>query len=345
MRQHFIDPLSAIAARCEAGRETAAEVRTAASRAPLAHRKELTALAHRLELCNSDENQWLAPNTPSSFTKGSFTPVGRLWRCNSKLCPDCVAKKAAENRRSLRTAIAAQKKRLGHRYYFATFTIPNPGLSLLETRSIVDRAWTLFRKRSLCVSLIRGGAKSEEFTVTPNGFHYHLHVLWHSKFLHFNSVRAVWTDCVEQAFTDHERRDLFTVNNSDKMLQVVIKPVEPNERCVQELSKYITKSNSWKKLREKDLYEIAMIRRWCRMFEVFGSFREALPPIVHTPSLSDGGSEPSQPTHWRDRANSDLEFYLWRLETEFDKATANNAAEIQRRYPTFTRYSCTKTVA
>lgn len=335
-----IDPLAAIAARCEAGRETAAELRNIAANCLHPHRPEITALAHRIELCNSAENQWLAPASPSSFTNGTFTPIGRLWRCNSKLCPDCVATKASGNRRVLRAAIAAQPKLLGHRWYFATFTIPNPDLSLLETRSIVDRAWSLFRKRSLCVSLIRGGAKSEEFTVTPNGFHYHLHTLFHSKFLHFNSVRSIWTDCVQQAFEDHGRAAMFTVNNADNMLRVVIKPVEPNERCVQELSKYITKSDSWKKLRPIDLHEIALIRRWCRMFEVFGSFRGSVPPIVHTPSLNDGGSEPSPPTYWRDRANNDLEFYLYTLDEQFQKTLDQNTIEIRRRYPNFTNYSC-----
>lgn len=345
MKAKLIDPLAAIAARCEAGRETAAELRSIAANCHHPHRPELTALSHRIELCSSDENQWLAPATPSEFTNGYFTPIGRLWRCNSKLCPDCVAKKATENRRVLRAVIAAQPKLLGHRWYFATFTIPNPDLSLLETRSIVDRAWSLFRKRSLCVSLIRGGAKSEEFTVTPNGFHYHLHTLFHSKFLHFNSVRAIWTDCVEQAFIDHDRGDMFTVNNADNMLRVVIKPVEPNERCVQELSKYITKSDSWKKLRSIDLHEIALIRRWCRMFEVFGSFRGSGPPIVHTPSVNDGCSEPSLSNHWRDRANRDLEFYLYELDRKFDTETAFNVEIIRRKYPTFARYICVKNAA
>jgi hypothetical protein len=299
---------------------------------------ELIALESRIKLCNSLENCYAIDGVTSETSFESYTLVSRFWRCGSKLCPSCLARQSWQTRKRLREALKRQRPRKGQRYYFLTFTIPNPDLSLVETRSIVNRAWSLFRKRSLCVSSVGGGSKSEEFTVTPNGFHYHLHCLWLSKWLLYNEVRRVWTDCVKQAFADHDRP--FTCRTVDEMLNVVIKPVTPNDKTIFELCKYVTKCDSWSKIRKSDLAEIALIQRWSRMFEVFGSFREPSevaeshdPSIVHTRSLSDGGSEPSL-RYWRNQVREfGVERYRERLYMEYHAKATNTYYALRLQYP------------
>lgn len=281
--------------------------------------QELTALAGRIHLCNHQSNIWLVEKGYQN-TNGEFSPaIGRFWRCNSKLCSSCLARQAQLSRRKLRDAISRQQLKKHERYYFITFTIPNPSLSLTQTRHIVNRSWSLFRKRSLCVSLIRGGCKSEEFTLTANGFHYHLHCIVRSNYLDYNRLREEWTTCVEKVF--HEQQLPFETKSADGNLWLVAKPIMPTERSIQEVCKYVTKGDSWRKMPREQLVQLAQVRRWNRMFELFGSFaaRDAVEdgevqPIVHTRPLTDDGFA-SAPRYWRDKlAYMDAEFYLIMLE-------------------------------
>lgn len=343
------DPYDRQLARAAAGREAAEQLEKITSSVPAGFRHELLALSSRIRLCNDPQNAWLVHNAPASPSIGRdrdrmtasidrYDAVGRFWRCGSKLCPDCLARTSRTNRKRLREALNAQKRHRGERYYFTTFTIPNPGLSLIETRSIVAHAWTLFRKRKLCVSLIRGGSKTEEFTVTPHGYHYHLHCLWLSKYLSYQEVRRVWTDCVEASFREHGRE--FVCHNKDGLLSVKVKPVEPNERIVQEVCKYITKSDSWKKLRSSDLLEVAMIRKWHRMFELFGSFRSSSSSeAAEEDSILDtrppkGGMKSAAASYWRDRiVGQNIDDYLSDLYDEFNRCINGRMRQLELRYP------------
>lgn len=351
--------LSKLESRLIAGNQVAEILESITSDAPVATVHTLRALAARIRQCNHPANSWIAPNIQTNSSRdrdhSGTTPsrdhydaIGRLWRCGSKLCPDCLARQSRINRKRLREALNAQKAAKGERFSFATFTIPNVGTSLTTARELVDRSWTLFRKRKLCVSLIRGWSKSEEFTVTPNGFHYHLHCIFLHQWFLYQELRRVWTDCVQIAF--EERNIPFTCPTSDGLLYVVLdqigKPcmrhggrVFTMEQTIQEGAKYLTKSDSWSKLRPNDLIEIAMIRKWNRMFELGGSFRslttsdaEADEPIVHTRPFSDGGS-PAGPSHWRDRVNTmSIAEYTDILTDEFHRCVNGRLRQLELRY-------------
>lgn len=297
----------------------------------------LVGLSKRIEYCNRADNIWFAKATADTLVNKSFTPSGRLWRCNSKLCSDCLAHQSQRNRKQLRELIKNVQLEKNERWYFVTFTIPNPDLLLVEVRSIVNRAWELFRKRKMSVALFRGGSKSEEFTITPNGIHYHLHCLFVSKWMQFNECRRNWSECVETSFAEHER--IYKCPTSDGMLQVKIKTVQPTMSCINELCKYVTKSNSWKSLPINDLIEIAKIRRWNRMFEMFGCLavrnlgsETAIPPIVHTRLITDAKRR-QRPSYWMDQ----VEFcgvvqYLSDLRMQISRRRLDSIIEISSFY-------------
>ena len=148
--------------------------------------------------------------------------------------------------------------------------------ALVSTKKIFNKAWTLFRKRKYFIENIRGAAKGEEFTFTENGYHYHAHLLCISKFLRFQEFRNEWTKCVRKAFEEYDTS--FDVNTKDGLLNVVIKKVTSSKKglkdAIQQVCKYLTKSDSWEKIPEKDLVEIASKKRAWRMFELIGSFRK-----------------------------------------------------------------------
>lgn len=231
---------------------------------------------YRLSVCALPSNHWVADDLHNWETGELYAGNGTFSSCGSKLCPNCIAKASNRSRKELNLALKNQKLFTGESYKFITLTVPNPNLPLLKTRSLLDRAWTLFRKREYFINHIRGGSKSEEFTVTNNGYHYHYHLFCLTRFISYEKLRREWTDCVRLAFAEFGVS--FEVNNNDGLLSVVVKKVDSSrsglKSAVQEVCKYITKSDSWENIPQKDLLEIASIKRFPRMFELFRFFRD-----------------------------------------------------------------------
>lgn len=308
-------------------------LRDVAKRLTFFDRNEVSALADRIRFCNDRTNQFIASDSINYTTGELYDSHGTFWSCGSKLCPSCLAKRSRESRKRLRQALDAQRPGKGERFLFVTLTIKNPKLRLLATREIVNRAWTLFRKRKLCVDLVRGGCKSEEFTLTTNGFHYHLHLLIKAKWFMFNEFRRVWTECVAIAFEEANLR--LEVDTKDGLLIVNFKNLTDREKAIQEVCKYITKSDSWIKMQPENLAEVALVKRWNRMFELFGTFsghaeRET---YVHTRPLSDG-DQPAKTEYWRDAVqNEGPEKYSERLSEEIARCREARIRQILQKNP------------
>lgn len=227
-------------------------------------------LAYRIARCAGTDNIWFAKDLHSEQSGDLYNGHGRYWRCHSKLCSDCVKFHASKNRKKLLAAIANQKLWTNEDYYFITFTQVNKNLSLLQSRAVINRAWSLFRKRRYVRRQLNGYCKTEEFTVTAKGIHYHMHGMFRSKFLKYQLIRRLWTECVAEAEEYYHCKT--EVTNADGMLSVVIKKIYDTDRAAKELCKYITKSSSWEQIPQSDLLDIAKIERFPRMFELGGSF-------------------------------------------------------------------------
>lgn len=235
----------------------------------------LWGLYHRISACATRANHWVGEDLHNEETGDLYEANGNFWGCGSRLCPSCVAKLSRRSRTQLRLALEEQKLFVGENYQFITLTMPNPDRSLLLTRGILDRAWQLFRKRDYFKGRIRGGSKSEEFTVTEAGYHYHFHLLCVARFLSYDRLRQEWTDCLKIAFRENGLPCSFQTSDGLAMVRVVRVSGRRNiENAVLEVCKYITKNDSWEKIPPSDLIEIASIKRFPRMFELFGCFRE-----------------------------------------------------------------------
>lgn len=366
-----------ISARLAACREVVYALRTAANAAGGLDRLELLALAHRIHLCGLGANAFVCEDAINMNTGEIYQAKGVMWRCGSKLCPNCISIFAAKHRRQLRTQIKRVTLGPKEKWHFGTMTIPNPNLSLLATRHILQHAWSLYRKRLLSLSSIRGGCKSEEFTLTANGYHYHLHTLFISEYVHYQEVRRVWTECVAKSFKvnkvphlwqDYLRRrakqnaEWNEANpdekpRTDMLLRVVIKPVTNLEQVVNEVCKYLTKSDSWYKMPSEHLAEVGLIRRWWRMFELHGCMRaekrsltssttqdEVSESIVHTSSLSDGVAtahqilsdimKPDRAEAWREiQARMSFEEYVRYVNDHWIRGIQFRQAQIRHRWP------------
>jgi hypothetical protein len=224
-------------------------------------RELIRAHALRLEYCASDQNLLINAGRPV-----------RPWRCNSKLCDYCVSRQSYKNRARLRNALNQQRIPTGSNLNFITLTIKNPSLGPTATRALLEATWRKFTKTQTFADLFRGGSKSEEFTVTSNGFHFHLHLLAVTKYIHFNELRRRWTDCYIAAYRDIYNDDP-AINTADGRLLIKVLRVTDKENAIAEVTKYVTKTFTLGRLDHKALAQIALIQRWHRSFELFGSFR------------------------------------------------------------------------
>jgi hypothetical protein len=194
--------------------------------------------------------------------------------------------------------------------------------SLLETIQIVHRAWSLMRKRKFWKANVRAGIKGVEFTVTPNGYHTHIHILCISKWIEYAGLRSEWSHCLRSAWRASGREIVFKTSHGEAVVDVrLVKPkmrasasrvIVSLESALQEVCKYITKSESWDALPDAHLVEIAEVERWPRLFEVFGEMRakDEKPRVavtsLDTQNISDGGqllfsfeSSPAMPSRAR----------------------------------------------
>jgi len=345
--------------RAEAGKKVAAALIEAIHADPTINqedKEEVATLAARIALCNAKDNLVEAPRVVDKHT-GEILPLQtHLWRCNSKLCPDCLAKERRRNRRKIELAIAQQKLFIGESYNFITFTVPNLGLNLLATRALVSASWQLFRKRKWTKSVIIGYAKSEEFTLTRKGYHYHIHLLVRSKYIFFDRLRTEWTECVRAAYKA-AGIDL-KVSTADRLLIVNCQRVSSVTGAIKEVCKYITKSDSWRKISKKELLQVALITRWHRMFELGGTFAERnrnkapLPSttdelnffkepdassvinkiILDNKNLSDGG-RPSSTESWRKQLHTlGLKAYALKLTAQIKSTQERRCKDLAERY-------------
>ena len=332
--------------RAEQGREIAAAVRDAIHSELPADAETLAVASHRIQLCNSTNNIWFANdlhNADGELYNGS----GRFWSCYSKLCPECVAKQSRRNRAHLRTALALTRLHSGEYRNMITLTIPKTDLPLLKVREIVNHAWKLFSRRAWFKKTFVGGAKSEEFTVTPTGFHYHIHTLAQTKYILYASLRHHWTECCIAAFA--KAGHPLTIATSDGLADCHVRRISSIDAAIKEVAKYITKADSWAKIKQSDLLDLLRIRKFPRMFELFGSFRVALkePALVDAESLNEQDYLDTQclilsdrAPYWRDAVRlGGASAYLVKIGEQYTDAFHFRREALRQKYPyaNFTR--------
>lgn len=264
----------------------------------------------RIARCSDDHNLWFCNAPESGWLHGRF------WKCRSRLCSFCLSAESRKRRKTLRQTLqnypAASRPQ---EWRFLTLTIENPHTTIHQTRQTVQDAWSKLRKR-VCFAVVAAGAKSEEFTLTKNGYHYHLHSLMHTPIRpDYQLFRKTWTECVESSGGASQR--LFGYDTIDGYLIAQFKRISNASDITNELCKYITKSTSFQQLSVSAILELAETKRWHRMFEVFGQMRslseapKRLPSdvrsIVHTKNLSDGFQTDRW---WFEKKRTDARYFM-----------------------------------
>jgi hypothetical protein len=247
------------------------------------------ACAERLERCASPSNVFVADDFHTKDGE-AYSANGNLWSCSSLLCQNCTGKLARNNRKTIRHVVKNEKLYVAENWYFITLTMPDLLLkdySLEFITVVFQKAFEAFthrnndaRKRTQYQKLIRGLFKNAEFTYTENQtFHFHAHLLAIAKSKiqrdNFSLIRNLWTKALEKSFEFYGLP--FELNTSDNLAVVNVQKVNfaNREKTIQELCKYVTKSDSWQNIPLAEIEKIIERPRRVRMFEALGVCRES----------------------------------------------------------------------
>ncbi len=260
------------------------------------------AVADKLRHCSRCRNVWHATDLHNRFGE-SYDAAGTLDACNERFCPSCIAKRSGKSRAKAREGIQRAGRKKNEVAYMITLTTPTmtaSSCSLLKSLLILLETWRRFTKKDLFTDpdKMRAGVKGVEFTLGDSkrleregrewladvdGWHPHIHFVCLSSWIKASELRAVWTGCYKSAcrkfgvtpeirtkdglLNCHLR--IATQNTKSKTRGTI-----PIESAIIEACKYITKFDSWLKIPEDQLLEIANIERWPRMFELIGKCRK-----------------------------------------------------------------------
>jgi Replication protein len=256
-------------------------------------------ISHKIAKCARAENVWTGEDLHNEHGE-CYSATGTLWRCNERLCPNCLTAHSRRGRKRARTALETLTPTKSERLWFVTLTMPTVAAidsPLLLTLSVTARAWRLFSQRSWWRQMVRAGVKGVEFTLGDerkrsesnrswsadlDGYHVHLHLVILSPWLPSKTLREEWTECLKNAWD--EVGITRGVNTRDGLAVCHIKAVTKHnfDGVLCEVAKYITKSESWLSIPESQLVEVASVTRWPRMFELLGECRGEASPKQRT---------------------------------------------------------------
>lgn len=291
--------------RATRGLEIARRIEAAAFDNPTAR-----VVAALIAKCAGAENVWHGEDLHNEAGE-CFPGGGTLWRCNQRLCPNCLTAHSRRGRKRARAALERLVPTKSERLWFVTLTMPTIAANespLLLTLTVIARAWRLFSQRAWWREMVRAGVKGVEFTLGDerkrsasnrswsadlDGYHVHLHLVILSPWLPTKTLREEWTECLQSAWD--EVGITRGINTSDGLAVCHIKAVTKHnfDGVLCEVAKYITKSESWLSIPESQLLEVASVDRWPRMFELLGecrgqssSKRQAIAAIVNSDDVA-----------------------------------------------------------
>lgn len=293
--------------RSRRGREIAARLASAEGADAL-----IVAEADMIRTAAGASNQFHATGLTNEHGE-QFDGAGALYQCGSRLCPSYLTVARKRMRKRVRAALARvmQTKTPGDLFRLVTLTMPTlPGVTLGESLAIQRDAWRHFsNKRMWWSKVCKAGVKGEEFTngdpekleregrewdFELDGFHPHIHILTLSSWIEWVKLGEEWTASLKHAAAKHGVVMEFKTSHGRAIVDVRLVTDKKKKKgrsisidgAVEEVCKYITKSESWLSLPDDQLVEAARALRGRRMVELLGACRES-----HAEAATDGEPE------------------------------------------------------
>jgi len=228
-----------------------------------------------------------------------FEGKGALWLSGSRLDPFYRAVERTRTRKRVLQALSQVRAKHGELWRFVTLTVPTPiGVDCKTVIELLQLSWVLFRKRKWWIALVLAGIKSVEFTLgdekrlrsegrewdhTRDGYHVHLHLLVLSKWIDWSALGEEWTECLKEAArrngiqlqirTSHGRAVVHVLLVTDRKSKS--KAAISFEGAIQEVCKYITKTEALLRIPPSELVGVFHALRRKRMVETLGECRHS----------------------------------------------------------------------
>jgi hypothetical protein len=173
------------------------------------------------------------------------------------------------------------KPQSGEKLRFIVLTQPDMfgfdfvgGYGLLSGAMVRLKGLPYFKKN------FRGGVTSDEFTLGAENTHFHFHtnILGYTKWIDFDELRRVWTDCLRKTARDMGRE--LKVNTKDGLVNIYIKDVKPKVRdsskeitlddAITECVKYVVKGSDFAKIPTEFICQVEKTLYGKRLVETFG---------------------------------------------------------------------------
>jgi Replication protein len=245
----------------------------------------------------------LCPNCAADMRRRSRKKARQAvkWVENNKVDIELGARKTLEEiakdvgkKRRQEIEKRLRKPKLDLRWRFVTLTAPTViGRSLLESIDVYNKAFARLRKREFWLCWVPGGIKGCEYTLgedeanwkpSEDGYHVHLHLMIFAEWIPWEELQEEWTSCIVRAWADvgHKLEINTTSGKALTRISLIVPRVRKGggaiislEAAIQEVIKYVAKTDTWLKVPDEHLFECAMVKRWPRMFELFGIARES----------------------------------------------------------------------
>jgi hypothetical protein len=248
---------------------------------------ESEAVADLIEESANDENLFVAEDidfVDAQTGKRKFIDVyGSLNVVASRCNPAYLKTQSARGRKRIKVALARVKPQSGEKLRFVVLTQPDlfgfdfdGGYELLSSGMVRLQNHPYFKKN------FRGGSTSDEFTLGAENTHFHFHenILGYTKWLDFNELRRVWTDCLRYAARDMGKE--LNVNTKDGLVNIRIKDVKPKvlnadkeitlDDAIRETVKYVVKGSDFTKIPTEF---ICQVEKTLYRKQLVGTFGEA----------------------------------------------------------------------
>jgi hypothetical protein len=242
--------------------------------------KILLAESVRIRHCADPANHWYGNNLYCPNVRTRFEMIGNYFKCESIFCPICSRRKSYRNYRNSLQSMENVQMDSDSRFYLFTLTVPKNQLSIDSVKSlkILKRAQRKFSINRSIKKMFLGGFKSiEPGTKSGNCLNLHIHYLVISKNINLQTIKSVWTRCLESAYKeDHiqwecKTPDGLAIVNIEEILG---SPFVEHKRAIERSLNYIIKKTKIENLTDEQLYELFQIEGNLRSFEKFGIFRD-----------------------------------------------------------------------
>jgi hypothetical protein len=248
---------------------------------------ESEAVADLIEESANDENLFVAEDidfVDAQTGKRKFIDVyGSLNVVASRCNPAYLKTQSARGRKRIKTALAMVKPQSGEKLRYIVLTQPDLfGFDFVGGYELLSGAMVRLKNHPYFKKNFRGGATSDEFTLGAEITHFHLHenILGYTKWLDFDELRAVWTDCLRYTARDMGRE--LVVNTKDGLANIKIKDVRRKVRdsdrettledAIDECVKYVVKGSDFAKIPAEF---ICQVEKTLYRKQLVGTFGEA----------------------------------------------------------------------